>query len=325
MATDQRLELRKNVPLFSWLGRHKLVRLGELAHEIDVPDGPGLMRQGESGQEFFGVLSGHVIVARDEQCLVRLGPFQFRAGAGLRANEGFEHRTRRRSQTANRAHCTGRDRGCSRKRTPDLSAQRAVRNRCRARPLLRRVLGRSIALRHHARSHVRATATVATIASRTSDGRSAAPITTRRRSTCWQNWRCRSPMVACRIGDSISIDAVRFRHGFALDLFVMMVPWNGHRALPNDLAQRSLMVGRGRTDRHGFGAAPRRTTEAASEPDRCPKRRSYGMTSNWVIIPESSCSRMWQWKTNFPRLSVNFSLMTTVSPMASCHDSFMSS
>lgn len=243
MATDQRLELLRNVPLFSWLGRHKLVRLGELAHEIDVPDGPGLMRLGESGQEFFGVLSGHVIVARDEQCLARLGPFQFRSRSG----SSGERRLRASNSTAkpNRQPRTlhGSRSGCSRKRAPDLSAQRAVRNRCRARPLLRRVLGRSIALRHHARSHVRATATVATIASRTSHGRSAAPTTTRRRSTCWQNWRCRSPMVACRIGDSISIDAVRFRRGFALDLLVMMVPWNGHRALPNDIAQRSLNGG----------------------------------------------------------------------------------
>ena len=51
----------------------------------------------------------------------------------------------------------------------------------------------------------------------------------------------------------------------------------------------------------------------------------YGTTSNWAIIPASSCSRMWQWKTNRPTLSVNFSLTTTVWPPLRFQDSFMSS
>ncbi len=77
MATDDRLALLRSVPLFRGLGRREIERLGELADEIDVPDAQVLTRQGESGQEFFVVLSGHVTVARDGQRLARLGPGQF--------------------------------------------------------------------------------------------------------------------------------------------------------------------------------------------------------------------------------------------------------
>jgi putative iron-dependent peroxidase len=77
MTIDDRLELLRKVPLFSGLGRSEIERLGALANEIDVPDGKILTRQGESGQEFFVVLSGYVSVARDGVRLARLGPGQF--------------------------------------------------------------------------------------------------------------------------------------------------------------------------------------------------------------------------------------------------------
>jgi putative iron-dependent peroxidase len=77
MAIDDRLELLRSVPLFSGLRGPEIERLGELATEIDVPDGQVLTRQGESGHEFFVVLSGYVNVARDGLRLSRLGPGQF--------------------------------------------------------------------------------------------------------------------------------------------------------------------------------------------------------------------------------------------------------
>jgi putative iron-dependent peroxidase len=77
MATDERHALLRRVPLFRGLGRREIERLGELADEIDVPDGQILTRQGESGHEFFVVLSGHVMVTRDEQQMARLGPGDF--------------------------------------------------------------------------------------------------------------------------------------------------------------------------------------------------------------------------------------------------------
>ena len=77
MATTETLELMRSVPLFSRLRRRDIERLVELATEIDVPDGQMLTRQGESGHEFFVVLSGNVIVARDDRRIARLGPGEF--------------------------------------------------------------------------------------------------------------------------------------------------------------------------------------------------------------------------------------------------------
>jgi porphyrinogen peroxidase len=77
MATTDRHALLRQVPLFSGLGPSEIERVAELATEIDVPDGKVLTRQGESGQEFFVVLSGHVDVARDASRLSRLGPGDF--------------------------------------------------------------------------------------------------------------------------------------------------------------------------------------------------------------------------------------------------------
>ena len=77
MARPETFELLRKVPLFSRLGRPEIERLLAEAREIDAPDGQVLARQGESGQEFFVVLAGNVIVAREEQQLARLGPGDF--------------------------------------------------------------------------------------------------------------------------------------------------------------------------------------------------------------------------------------------------------
>jgi len=77
VARPETFELLRKVPLFSRLGRPEIERLMAEAREIDAPDGQILARQGESGQEFFVVLAGNVIVAREEQQLARLGPGDF--------------------------------------------------------------------------------------------------------------------------------------------------------------------------------------------------------------------------------------------------------
>jgi putative iron-dependent peroxidase len=96
MATDDRLELLRSVPLFSRLRRREIERLVELADEIEVPDGQMLTRQGELGHEFFVVLTGNVIVARDGQRMARLGPGDFLGEIAL-----IDGRPRTASATAN--------------------------------------------------------------------------------------------------------------------------------------------------------------------------------------------------------------------------------
>ena len=53
MARDEKLELLKRIQLFSRLNSRELLRLGELADEIDLPSGRVLMREGERGEEAF--------------------------------------------------------------------------------------------------------------------------------------------------------------------------------------------------------------------------------------------------------------------------------
>jgi CRP-like cAMP-binding protein len=77
VARDEKLDLLHRIPLFSGFDRPKLVRLGMLADEVDVPTDKVLMRQGESGTEMMVLVSGRVRVERDGQRLNTLGAGDF--------------------------------------------------------------------------------------------------------------------------------------------------------------------------------------------------------------------------------------------------------
>src|SRR5512142_1399590 len=77
MAGDEKLERLRQVPLFASLGRRELTELSSLADEIDVADGRALTREGESGHEFFVVLTGGVSVEIGGQRVAQLGPGDF--------------------------------------------------------------------------------------------------------------------------------------------------------------------------------------------------------------------------------------------------------
>jgi CRP-like cAMP-binding protein len=62
---DEKLELLKRVPLLAGLGRREIEEVGRLAEEIDVPAGHVLMREGDTGREFFVLVSGAVGIERD--------------------------------------------------------------------------------------------------------------------------------------------------------------------------------------------------------------------------------------------------------------------
>lgn len=64
MARDEKLVHLKVVPLFASLGRRELLRLGQLADEVDVGLGKVLIRQGDRGDEFFVVMDGRVAVEK---------------------------------------------------------------------------------------------------------------------------------------------------------------------------------------------------------------------------------------------------------------------
>ena len=62
--TDQKLELLRRTPLLADLGRKDIEEVGRLADEVDVPAGRVLMREGETGSEFFVLVSGTVAIDR---------------------------------------------------------------------------------------------------------------------------------------------------------------------------------------------------------------------------------------------------------------------
>lgn len=71
MAKDEKLELLKRIQLFSQLNRRELLRLGELADEVDLPSGRVLMREGERGQEAFIIVSGSAEIEREGRVFAR--------------------------------------------------------------------------------------------------------------------------------------------------------------------------------------------------------------------------------------------------------------
>ncbi|MDH4142772.1 MAG: cyclic nucleotide-binding domain-containing protein [Chloroflexota bacterium] len=74
MASDQKLDLLRTIPLFSALGKKEIARLGQLMDQIDVPAGRVLMRQGDIGHEMFVIISGKLTVERDGSLVAERGP-----------------------------------------------------------------------------------------------------------------------------------------------------------------------------------------------------------------------------------------------------------
>jgi CRP-like cAMP-binding protein len=79
MATgkDQKLELLKQVPLLSELGRREIEEVGRLAEEVDVASGTVLMREGQPGHEFYVLVDGAVRIDRSGTTVTTFGPGDF--------------------------------------------------------------------------------------------------------------------------------------------------------------------------------------------------------------------------------------------------------
>ncbi len=73
MPPDEKLALLKSIPLFAGFGRRELERLGQLADQVDLPEGRVLMRQGESGSEAFIIVEGRARIERDGRLLAERG------------------------------------------------------------------------------------------------------------------------------------------------------------------------------------------------------------------------------------------------------------
>ncbi len=67
----------KGVPLFAECSKDELALIARLTDEIDLPQGKELMREGETGREFFIILDGTADVRRGGDLVTTLGPGGF--------------------------------------------------------------------------------------------------------------------------------------------------------------------------------------------------------------------------------------------------------
>jgi CRP-like cAMP-binding protein len=74
---DPRVALLRKVPLFAACDDKQLAFIASQVEEMDFPAGRVLCRQGDSGGEFFVILTGTAEVRRDAVRLRQLGPGDF--------------------------------------------------------------------------------------------------------------------------------------------------------------------------------------------------------------------------------------------------------
>jgi CRP/FNR family cyclic AMP-dependent transcriptional regulator len=68
-----KVELISRVPLFGGCSKTELGQIAAIADELDLPEGRTLIREGDSGREFFVLVNGTARVTRDGRKLRDLG------------------------------------------------------------------------------------------------------------------------------------------------------------------------------------------------------------------------------------------------------------
>ena len=77
LGKDTKVDLIRNVPLFSRLSKQGLQEVASIADEIDFPSGKMLTQQGARGREFIVILEGAAEVEQDGRRINTLGKGDF--------------------------------------------------------------------------------------------------------------------------------------------------------------------------------------------------------------------------------------------------------
>ena len=64
LGHNSKIDLIKRVPLFSAASKSELADIAGIADEMDFPEGKALIREGETGREFFVLVEGTADVER---------------------------------------------------------------------------------------------------------------------------------------------------------------------------------------------------------------------------------------------------------------------
>jgi CRP/FNR family transcriptional regulator, cyclic AMP receptor protein len=67
LGKDSKVELIKNVPLFSKLSKGELEDVAHIADELDLPKGKVMAQEGDQGREFFVLLEGNAEVRKGDR------------------------------------------------------------------------------------------------------------------------------------------------------------------------------------------------------------------------------------------------------------------
>jgi CRP/FNR family transcriptional regulator, cyclic AMP receptor protein len=77
LGHNTKTDLIKSVPLFSSASKQELAQIASIADEIDFPEGKVLIREGDSGREFFVLIEGTAEVERGGRKVAAIGPGDF--------------------------------------------------------------------------------------------------------------------------------------------------------------------------------------------------------------------------------------------------------
>jgi CRP-like cAMP-binding protein len=77
LGHNSKIDLIKRVPLFSSASKQELADIASIADEIDLPEGRTLIKEGDSGREFFVLVDGTAEVERGGKKVASIGPGDF--------------------------------------------------------------------------------------------------------------------------------------------------------------------------------------------------------------------------------------------------------
>src|SRR5919106_1523920 len=77
LGHNSKIDLIKRVPLFSSASKSELADIASIADEMDFAEGKTLIREGETGREFFVLVDGTAEVERSGKKVASIGPGDF--------------------------------------------------------------------------------------------------------------------------------------------------------------------------------------------------------------------------------------------------------
>ena len=77
LGKNSKVDLIHHVPLFASCTKKELAQIASIADEIDLPEGKVLIREGDTGREFFVLIDGTAEVERGGKKVASIGPGDF--------------------------------------------------------------------------------------------------------------------------------------------------------------------------------------------------------------------------------------------------------